>query len=148
MRQFALAALTLALAVTAGCRGKQTTNAATSSDTTPSTPAPDTASPAQPAAPAGPGAFSFDQRQEFVGSIRQQLASADQQIKDLATQVKSQGGAVSDRALAAVRTARKQVDQTLKRVDAATAANWEQVKSAVNRSVERLNESIEVAQPK
>jgi hypothetical protein len=40
------------------------------------------------------------------------------------------------------------VDRNLKRVDAATAANWEQVKKTVNQSVERLNESIEEAQPK
>ena len=55
---------------------------------------------------------------------------------------------MSDRALATARTARKLVDRNLKRVDAATAANWEQVKNAVTQSVERLNESIEEAQPK
>ena len=149
MRQLALAALSLVITATFGCRSKQTSGAGSPSDTTVSTTAPDTAAPApEPSAPTSPREFAFDQRQAFVRSIRQQLANADQQIQELAGQVKSKGGAVSDRALAAARTARKLVDRNLKRVDAATAANWEQVKKSVNQSVERLNESIEEAQPK
>ena len=149
MRQLVLAALSLVIAGTSGCRSKQTSSAGGSNDTTVSTTPPDTAAPApEPSAATGPRAFAFDQRQEFVQSIRQQLAQADQQIHELAGQVKSKGGAVSDRALATARTARKLVDRSLKRVDAATAANWEQVKNAVTQSVERLNESIEEAQPK
>jgi len=143
MRQLAFTALALLLA-TAGCRSKQTTNATSEPDT--STPA---AAPApEPAASTAPRDFSFDQRQQFTESIRQQLATADQQIKELAGQVKSKGGAVSDRALANIRATRKTVDRNLKRVDAATAANWDQVKSGVSQSVDRLTESIEAAQPK
>jgi len=143
MRQLAFTALALLLA-TAGCRSKQTTNATSEPDT--STPA---AAPApEPAASTAPRDFSFDQRQQFTESIRQQLATADQQIKELAGQVKSKGGAVSDRALANIRATRKTVDRSLKRVDAATAANWDQVKSGVSQSVDRLTESIEAAQPK
>jgi hypothetical protein len=55
---------------------------------------------------------------------------------------------VSDRALANIRATRKTVDRNLRRVDGATAANWDQAKSAVNQSVDRLTESIEAAQPK
>ena len=143
MRQLPFTALLLLLA-TAGCRSKQTTNATSEPDT--STPA---AAPApEPAASTAPRDFSFDQRQQFTESIRQQLATADQQIKELAGQVKSKGGAVSDRALANIRANRKTVDRNLKRADAATAANWDQVKSAVSQSVDRLTESIEAAQPK
>ena len=143
MRQLAFTALTLLLA-TAGCRSKQTTNATSEPDTstTAAAPAP------EPAASTAPRDFSFDQRQQFTESIRQQLATADQQIKELAGQVKSKGGAVSDRALANIRATRKIVDRNLKRVDAATAANWDQVKSGVSQSVDRLTESIEAAQPK
>jgi small-conductance mechanosensitive channel len=144
MRQLALAALILTLAVTGGCRSKRTSTAETTSDTavTAAAPAP------EPAAPAGPREFSFDQRQEFAQSIRQELAAIDQRIQDLASQAKSKGGAVSDRALATVRATRKVADRNLKRVDAATAANWEQVKGAMNQSLDRLNEQIEGAQPK
>jgi hypothetical protein len=143
MRQLAFAALTLLL-TTAGCRSKQTANAGSEPDTSivEAAPAP------EPAASNTPREFSFDQRQQFTESIRQQLATADQQIKELAGQVKSQGGAVSDRALANIRATRKSVDRNLKRADAATAANWDQVKSGVNQSVDRLTESIEAAQPK
>jgi phage host-nuclease inhibitor protein Gam len=94
------------------------------------------------------GDFSFEQRQEFAGSIRQQLADLDRDIRDLASQAKSKGGAVSDRAIANIRASRRAVDGGLRRIDAATSANWEQVKEGVNRAVENLNESIEAAQPK
>jgi small-conductance mechanosensitive channel len=142
MRQLAFAALTLFLA-TAGCKSKQTANAGGgAADTLVTTPAP------EPAGSTAPRDFSFDQRQQFTESVRQQLATTDQQIKDLAGQVKSKGGAVSDRALANIRTTRKTVDRNLKRAEAATAANWDQMKNAVNQSVDRLAESIEVAQPK
>ena len=135
----------LLLGVALGCRSKQTSNANASTIDTSIT----TAAPApEPAASTGPRDFSFDERQQFTESIRQQLATADQEIAELATQVKSKGGAVSDRALANIRATRKAADRDLKRVDAATATNWDQVKTAVNGSVDRLSESIEAAQPK
>jgi hypothetical protein len=92
--------------------------------------------------------FGFDQRQDFVRSIRQQLAGIDQQIKDLSAQAKSRGGAVSDRALTRIRAARQAVDRSLSRANSATAANWDQLKQGVNQSVDNLSESIEAAQPK
>jgi hypothetical protein len=144
MRELALATLMLLLATTAGCRSKQTANAGDGTDTTVTTPAP----APEPAASNVPRDFTFDERQQFTESVRQQLATADQQIKELAAQVKSEGGAVSDRALANIRATRRTVDRNLRRADAATAANWDQVKSAVDLSVDRLTESIEAAQPK
>jgi hypothetical protein len=145
MRQFTLAAV-LFLASTLGCRKQQ------SSDTG----GVDTTSPPPAAAP-GPETpntnprvqdFGFDQRQQFAQSIRQQLTGIDQQINDLAAQAKSRGGAVSDRALANIRASRRTVDQNLRQIDAATAANWEKVKQGVNKAVDNLTEAIEVAQPK
>ena len=120
MRQLAFTTLMLLLA-TAGCRSKQTANATSEPDTstTAAAPAP------EPAASTAPRDFSFDQRQQFTESVRTQLATADQQIKEFAGQVKSKGGAVSDRALANIRATRKTVDRNLKRADAATAANWD-----------------------
>jgi hypothetical protein len=135
----------LLLGVALGCRSKQTSNAdpnTTDTSITTSTTLP------EPAASTSPRDFSFDERQQFTESIRQQLATADQQITDLADQAKSKGGAVSDRALANIRTTRKAADRDLRRVEAATAANWDQLKTAVNQSVDRLTESIEAAQPK
>ena len=147
MRHLVPAALLLLLAASTACRSKQTANAGgddINADTTLTTPAP----APEPAASTAPRDFSFDQRQQFTESIRQQLASADQQIADLADQVKSKGGAVSDRALANIRATRKSLDRSLQRVNAATATNWDQIKSGVTQQVERLNEAIEAAQPK
>jgi hypothetical protein len=135
----------LLLGVALGCRSKQTSNADTNTTDTSITTS--TTVP-EPAAATSPRDFSFDERQQFTESIRQQLATADQQITDLADQAKSKGGAVSDRALANIRATRKAADRDLRRVEAATAANWDQLKTAVNQSVDRLTESIEAAQPK
>jgi hypothetical protein len=148
MRQLAIAGLTLALTVSLGCRSKRSTTPDTSGDTTVSSTTPAPAPASEPAPATRPEDLSFDQRREFVEYIKQRLATADRQIQELADQVKSKGGAVSDRVVAAARANRRLVDRDLKRVDAATAATWEQARNAVNRSVERLSESIEAAQPK
>lgn len=146
MRRFTLAAIALLIAVTAGCRKKQTSQAGGVGDTTRTA----TAAPAPEVGDTTPTvrAFGFDQRQEFAQSIRQQLAGIDRQIKELADQAKSRGGAVSDRALGNIRASRRAVDQNLRRIEAASAANWEQVKRGVYQSVDNLTESIEGAQPK
>jgi hypothetical protein len=149
MRRFAFAAATFVLIATLGCRKQRSNETGGVSDTATTPPA--AAIAAQPAAAdtAGvPPEFTFDERQNFVQSIRQQLTDIDRQIKELSAQAKSRGGAVSDRALNNVRAARRTVDRDLSRVNAATAANWEQVRQGVTRSVENLNEAIEVAQPK
>jgi hypothetical protein len=141
----AFIAILLVLPLSLGCR-RQQSNETGGVDTTGNiaeAPAPavtDTATTV--------GDFSFEQRQEFANSIRQQLRDLDQDIRDLASQAKSKGGAVSDRALANIRASRRAVDGSLRRIEAATSADWEQIKEGVNRAVENLNESIEAAQPK
>ena len=148
MRRFAFAAATFVLILSLGCRKQRTNDTSGVSDT--ATPPAATAEPAPAAADtaSAPPEFSFDQRQNFAQSIRQQLTDIDRQIKELSAQAKSRGGAVSDRALNNVRAARRTVERDLSRANAATAANWEQVRQGVTRSVENLNEAIEVAQPK
>ena len=145
MRRLSCAGLALLLAVTLGCRKKQTDDIGGVGDTTSAAAVP---APAVPDTAPAVRDLGLDRRQEFAQSIRQQLAGIDQQIKELADQAKSRGGAVSDRALANVRASRRAVNRSLQRIDAATAANWEQVKQAVYQSVDNLTESIEGAQPK
>ena len=146
MRLLASIALMLALPLSLGCRKQQSSSETGGVDTSQNmaaAPAPAVTDTATTIAD-----FGFDQRQEFAGSIRQQLSDLDRQISELASQAKSKGGAVSDRALANIRATRRSVDRSLARVNAATSANWEQIKEGVNRSVETLSESIEAAQPK
>ena len=95
-----------------------------------------------------PREYAFEDRQDFAQSIRQQLAQVDQQIEELSAQAKSEGGAVSDRALANIRAARRAVERNLARVDNATAANWEEIRRGVNDAVDNLDEAVERAQPK
>jgi hypothetical protein len=148
MRRLALACALL-LGFTLGCRSKKVSDAggAGDSSSTTVTPPPPPAPPAADTTPAVP-AFTFDQRQQFVQSIRQQLTQIDQRIAQLASEAKSRGGAVSDRALVSIRTTRKTLDRDLRRVNTATATNWDQLKRGIDQGVERLNEAIEAAQPK
>lgn len=145
MRLLASIAVILLLPLSLGCGRDRVDETGGVDTTTNMTPAPE---PAVTDTATIPADFGFEQRQEFAGSIRQQLAELDRDIRDLASQAKSRGGAVSDRALANIRASRRAVDGSLRRIDAATGANWEQIKESVNRSVENLNESIEAAQPK
>ncbi len=145
MRLLASIALILLLPLSLGCGRDRADETGGLDTTTNMTAAPE---PALPDTAAAPADFGFEQRRDFASSIRTQLSDFDRQISDLASQAKSRGGAVSDRALANIRTARRSVDQRLGRVEAATAGNWEQVKEGVNRAVESLSESIGAAQPK
>jgi hypothetical protein len=148
MRRLACAAATFVLIASAACRKQQSSETGGMKDTTTS---PTTASAPAPAAPetvSTSGDFSFDQRQAFAQSIRQQLGDLDRQIQELSAQAKSRGGAVSDRALTKIRASRHTVDQSLTRVEGATAANWDQIKQRVNQAVDNLSESIQAAQPK
>ena len=145
MRQPPFAAAAFLLAATLGCGDRRNREVGGVSDTTPT---PEVTMPAAAEPEPGVRDFSFDQRQEFAQSVRQQLAGIDAEIEELASQAKSQGGAVSDRALGRIRTSRQAVDRNLRRVETATAANWDQVRGGVTRSVENLEETIEMAQPK
>jgi hypothetical protein len=144
MRQLALAAVALLLLANAGCKRKNSEV----SGVRDTLPAPEVETPPEPTTPASPTDYSFDQRQQFVESIRQQLAGIDAEIDQLASQAKSKGGAVSDRALGRIRTARQAVNRDLQKAQAATAANWEQVRGNVTRSLDDLEETIGAAQPK
>jgi hypothetical protein len=146
MRYPALVAVTLVLISTIACRRQQSDETGGVADTARTTAAAPAPMPADTAV--GAQGFTFERRQEFTQSVRQQLADIDQRIRDLAAQAKSRGGAVSDRALANIRATRRSVDRNLGRVEAATADNWEQIRETVNQALDNLNESIEAAQPK
>jgi len=143
MRHLALAVPALLLALSLGCGDRRNRETGGVSDTSVSVTTPP---PAE--APIEARDFSFDEREGFAASIRQQLAELDGRIEQLAAQTKPKGGAVSDRAVARIRESRKVVDRNLSRIDRATADTWEAVKARVNRSVEDVSEGVEAAMPK
>jgi hypothetical protein len=143
MRHLALAVPALLLALSLGCGDRKNRETGGVSDTSVSITTPPVAD-----APIEARDFSFDEREGFAASIRQQLAELDSRIEQLAAETKSKGGAVSDRAVARIRESRKVVDRNLTRIDRATADTWEAVKARVNRSVEDVAEGIEGAMPK
>jgi hypothetical protein len=143
MRHLALAVPALLLALSLGCGDRRSRETGGVSDTSVSVTTPP---PAE--APIEARDFSFDEREGFAASIRQQLAELDGRIEQLAAETKSKGGAVSDRAVARIRESRKVVDRNLSRIDRATADTWEAVKARVNRSVEDVAEGVEAAMPK
>ena len=145
MRHLAFTVAGVALTALLGCGDRKTNETGGVSDTSVTVSTPDVAEP-QP--PVEARDFTFEDRQGFAASIRQQLSELDTQIDQLAAEVKSKGGAVSDRAVARIRQSRQAAEKSLGRIDNATADTWEDVKTRVNRSVEDLAEAVEGAMPK
>ncbi|MBA2457708.1 MAG: hypothetical protein H0V43_01985 [Gemmatimonadales bacterium] len=145
MRMVAIAAAALLLAASAGCgdREPELGGAADTAGAPASAPLPETGGTTE-----GPRAFIYEQRQDFTQTVRDQLADLDRQIEELASQAKSAGGGVSDRALANIRASRQSVDRSLDRVGNATAENWEEIRGGVDEAVEYLTEAVERAYPK
>ncbi len=142
MRQLEITVIGVMLTVVLGCGDKKSSETGGVSDTSISVTTPPATAPVEARD------FSFDEREGFAQSIRSQLTELDAQIAQLASEAKSKGGAVSDRALERIRAARKTADRSLSRIANATADNWETVKSNTNRSVENLAETVEGAMPK
>jgi small-conductance mechanosensitive channel len=147
MRPLSFAAATLVLVASLSCRKQRANETGGMSDSSRTQPTAEPTPPPTDTTPSAPD-FTFDQRQNFAQGIRQQLTDLDRQIGELSSQAKSRGGAVSDRALANIRTTRRSVDRSLSRVNTATAVNWDQIKQSINQAVASLSESIEAAQPK
>lgn len=143
MRHLAITVAGVLFTTLLGCGDRRNNETAGVSDTSAVVTTPDFADE-----PVEARDYAYEERDGFATSIRQQLAELDGQIEELSAQAKSRGGAVSDRRLADVRAARQAVNRHLARIDNATAANWEDIKRAVNEAVEHVSEAIEVAQPK
>ena len=143
MRHLAFTLAGVLVTALLGCGDRKNNETGGVSDTSLTMTTPDVAE-----APVEARDFSFDDRQGFAASIRQQLTELDSQIEQLAAEVKSKGGAVSDRAVARIRESRKAAERSLSGIDNATADSWENVKTRVNRSVEDLAEAVEGAMPK
>ncbi|HEX6105329.1 MAG TPA: hypothetical protein VFZ26_07080 [Gemmatimonadales bacterium] len=150
MRKVAFAAAVLLLPVLQGCGDRERSELSNAADTAlgRAGEAVREATPETAGAPDSPREYAFEDRQDFAQSVRQQLAEVDQQVEELTAQAKSAGGAVSDRALANIRAARRAVDRNLGRVETATAANWEEIRRGVDEAVEHLDEAVERAYPK
>lgn len=143
MRHLAFTVAGVMITALLGCGDRKSSETGGVSDTSVTVSTPDVPEP-----PVEARDFSFEDRQGFAASIRQQLSELDTQIDQLASEVKSKGGAVSDRAVARIRQSRQAAEKSLGRIDNATADTWEDVKTRVNRSVEDLAEAVEGALPK
>jgi hypothetical protein len=143
MRHLAFTVAGVIITALLGCGDRKSSETGGVSDTSVTVSTPDVPEP-----PVEARDFSFEDRQGFAASIRQQLSELDTQIDQLAAEVKSKGGAVSDRAVARIRQSRQAAEKNLRRIDNATADTWEDVKTRVNRSVEDLAEAVEGAMPK
>jgi uncharacterized protein YukE len=143
MRHLAFTVAGVIFTALLGCGDRKTNETGGVTDTSVTVTTPDVPEP-----PVEARDFSFEDRQGFAASIQQQLSELDTQIDQLAAEVKSKGGAVSDRAVARIRQSRRAAEKNLSRIDNATADTWEDVKTRVNRSVEDLAEAVEGAMPK
>lgn len=150
MREIAFAAALLLVPAIQGCGDRERSELSRAADTalTRTDQAAPNATTETADAPGAPREYRFEDRQDFRESIRQGLGETDRRIEELSAQARSAGGAVSDRALANARAARRAVDRNLNRVDRATTENWEEVRRGVEEAVEHLDEAVERAYPK
>ncbi len=88
------------------------------------------------------GDYTFEQREDFRGAVRQRIADVDKEIEELGRDTRGAAGTVSDEAMADIRTARKKLDQSLERVGDATADNWGDARSGVEESIESTRRAI------
>src|SRR5918998_323875 len=138
MRHLAITAAGVLITALLGCGDRNRSETGGVSDTSVTVSTPDVPEP-----PVEARDFSFEDRQGFAASIRQQLSELDTQIEQLSAEVKSKGGAVSDRAVARIRQSRQAAEKSLSRIDNATADTWEDVKTRVDRAVEDVAEGVE-----
>jgi hypothetical protein len=91
--------------------------------------------------------YAYAQRNDFRRDIDLRLKGLDQEIAELEADTKAGVDKARDSALVNIRSARKTVARDLDRLGAATESNWNEVKQAVNRSLDSLHEAVRRERP-
>ena len=87
--------------------------------------------------------FTWSERDDFRSEVRHRLEDADRQIEQIANDVRAGRLTINGHALADIRSARTAVDRTLARIGDATADSWDDARTGVDQSFERLRDRID-----
>ena len=84
------------------------------------------------------GSYTWAERENFRGDVRQRLANIDGQIDQLTQDARTSGSTINDRAVADIRASRKALDRRLGKLDDAAEDNWNDLRDGVDKSLEGL----------
>jgi hypothetical protein len=173
MRTYALVAAALAVALTTGCKDRDTTvdsgrrvdvsldsagsevrqgandvgNAVDTAGDKVGDAARDLGNATEDAARQATGTWTWDRREEYRQEARERLAGLDKQLADARKSVNRDATEAYTKGVAAARETRRDVGAKLDRLGAATEANWTEVRDDFRASIDSLARQLEALQP-
>jgi len=95
----------------------------------------------------GISSYSYERRDAFRKDVDKRLAAMDKELADLGRAVNEDATEAYTKSVAAARETRKAVERDVNRLNSATAANWDEVQSAVSRSLDSLDRQLRALRP-
>jgi len=93
------------------------------------------------------GATSYERRDEFRHEVDERLAVLDKELADLRSHVNKDATETYRNGVAAARETRRTVGADVDRLAGATAANWDELKTRVNVSLDSLDRQVRALGP-
>lgn len=157
MKKVAWVGAALALALTAGCRDRdhsdaddqaratadQTGNAVDSAADAVGDAARDAANDAADKV----GATSYERRDEFRHEVEERTAALDKELADLRAHVNKDATESYRNAVAAANDTRRTLGAEVDRLSSATAANWDELKTRVSVTLDSLDRQLRALRP-
>jgi gas vesicle protein len=148
MSQYTCAAAALFVAMALGCSPRDRRDTSSSADSVAADVSRETRETAQEAREdvqevrKDLGDFTYARRAEFRSDLDQRIQRLDQELAELERSTKKGLDKTRDSAIVSARTLRRSVDRSLQRLGTATASTWDDVKTAVSRSVDSLELAV------
>jgi chromosome segregation ATPase len=95
----------------------------------------------------GISSYSYERRDAFRKDVNERLAAMDKELADLGHAVNKDATEAYTKSVAAARDTRKAVGRNVDRLTGATAANWDEVQSAVRTSLDSLDRQLRALRP-
>ena len=93
------------------------------------------------------GATPYERRDDFRHEVDVRLAALDKELADLRSHVNKDATETYRNAVAAARETRRTVGADVDRLAGATAANWDELKTQVNVSLDSLDRQVRALRP-
>jgi uncharacterized protein YjbJ (UPF0337 family) len=95
----------------------------------------------------GISSYSYERRDAFREDVKERLAAMDKELADLGHAVNKDATEAYTKGVAEAKETRKAVARNVDRLTGATAANWDEVQSAVRTSLDSLSRQLRALRP-
>jgi hypothetical protein len=95
----------------------------------------------------GVSSYSYERRDAFRKDVDERLAAMDKELAELGKAVNQDAAEAYTKSVAAARETRKAVGRDVDRLPGATAANWDELQSAVRKSLDSLDRQLRALRP-